>query len=165
LILLPKVIFMLSVFLLQNDRLKKQKILRLNGSSKDVDRIKLHLLFGNYAILKHEDTQDKHHEIANLLKTTMTEFTQPVCPFKVFYYDLLPEVDTERTNEQTEKFLIDLIVNKIGFKDETGQRMGVNVDTLIFVAEVFKIVGENEASTTIMMSTVGLLTSHTVFKP
>lgn len=67
-----------------NKRLTKEKILRLNGSSKNVERIKLHLMFGNYAILKHEDTQDMHHEIANLLKSIMIEFTKPVCHFAVF---------------------------------------------------------------------------------
>jgi len=47
-------------------------------------------MFGNYAILDHANTQEMHHEIANLLKSIMIEFTKPVCPYTVFENDLLP---------------------------------------------------------------------------
>jgi len=73
-------------------------------------------MFGNYAILKHEDTQDMHHEIANLLKSIMIEFTKPVCPYDVYEKYLFPNIDNivKKDHEEKMKFLIDLAVNQIG---------------------------------------------------
>jgi hypothetical protein len=89
--------------------------MRLNGSSKNVERIKLHLMSGNYAILAHKDTQDMHHEIANLLKSIMIEFTMPVCPFTVFEKDLLPRINdiVLKDNQRKMDFIVDLVVKRI----------------------------------------------------
>jgi hypothetical protein len=89
--------------------------MRLNGSSKNVERIKLHLMFGNYAILDHANTQEMHHEIANLLKSIMIEFTKPVCPYTVFENDLLPNIDEIVLQDDGKKmdFIVDLVVRKI----------------------------------------------------
>ena len=87
----------------------------LNGSSKNIERIKLHLIFGNYEILSHKDTQNMHHEIAYLLKSIMIEFTEPVCPFTVFEKDLLPRIDdiVLKDNQRKMDFIVDLVVKRI----------------------------------------------------
>jgi len=72
-------------------------------------------MFGNYAILNHADTQEMHHEIANLLKSIMIEFTEPVCPFIVFEKDLLPRIDdiVLKDNQRKMDFIVDLVVKRI----------------------------------------------------
>jgi len=49
---IPKIIFMLSTYLLQENRLKEEGILRLNGDLAKLDLIRHHLTLGDYAILK-----------------------------------------------------------------------------------------------------------------
>jgi len=56
-----------------------------------------------------------HHEIANLLKSIMIEFTKPVCPFSVFENDLLPNIDNIVLQDDKTKmdFIVNLVVSKI----------------------------------------------------
>jgi len=82
---------MLATFLLKNNHLDKENVIRKEGNSSERDRIRLHLTFGNYQILENENTKlDYAHELACLLKTTIIELTEPVCPYEVFEEHLIP---------------------------------------------------------------------------
>jgi hypothetical protein len=82
---------MLATFLLKNNHFDKEDIIRKEGNSAERERIKLHLTFGNFKILEHENTKlDYAHEIACLLKTTIADLTEPVCPYEVFEEYLVP---------------------------------------------------------------------------
>ena len=167
---IPKVIFMLATFLLQNDRLKIEKIFRLNGSAATLEKIRIHLTFGNYAILEELDKgKPIHHEVATLLKEILNELTFPVIPYLVYDEKVFPSadfmVDEATTKEDKIKFFIDLLVNYVGFVDMESMSKTVNVDTLLYLATLFKIVGENVETTTISMASIALLTTQTIFKP
>jgi hypothetical protein len=76
---------MLATFLLKNNHLAKENIIRMEGSTAERERIRLHLTFGNYQILENVNTKlDYAHEIACLLKTTIADLTEPVCPYDVY---------------------------------------------------------------------------------
>jgi hypothetical protein len=113
---------------------------------------------------------NKTKEVAMLLKMILTEFTEPVCPIPVFENFLYPKINelmsSDASQEKKMDFVIELLVKKIGLRNEDDERT-VNVDTLLFLAEVFKIVGENSVSTGITMDAdgIGKLTSRNIFKP
>jgi hypothetical protein len=93
----------------------------------------------------------------------LVDLIDPVCPRSVYKDYLLTEVckdRTDRTEEEMMDFVVDLLVNRINVNNE---RYCVNVDTLLFLAEVFKIVGENFATTQITMEKTAELIARNIF--
>lgn len=139
--LLPKVVFMLATFLQKNNHLKKENIIRQEGSWTEREKIKLHLTFGDYSILEKALTKEKYpYEVACLLKNTISDFTEPVCPYDVYEYHLFTKISIPRSKDEMMEFVVDLLNNRINSKKENPC---INIDTILFLAEVFRIVGQN----------------------
>jgi len=97
-----------------------------------------------------------------LLKTILSDFTQPVCPKRVFEEFIFPKINwlmNKGSEEDKMKFVIELLVSKIGDNVDKDQPT-VNVETLLFLAGVYKIVGENTITTGITMEGLARLTSR-----
>lgn len=93
----------------------------MNGNSEIIEEIRHHLTLGNYAILK--EKKDSGIEVAMLLKIILSDFTQPVCPIRVFEEFIFPNINELMnigTNEDKMKFVTELLVSKIGFDDKNN---------------------------------------------
>lgn len=157
-----------------NQRLHKNKVIRLNGDAQRVSTILNHMILGHYVYLSGKDMMETEPasfeaEVANAFKTICQQFLKPVIPFTAFKW-LREEMMKKENQNMTKEQQIDLNVKFFAKREDNpndygGRLTKSNVDTIFYIAQIGHIQASNFETSMIKYEAAGFLLGNSTFKP